>query len=81
MVNHKKEVHYRLGIWHLDLTYKTNTFRQLPLLVNYISFDEHPPAKGWMVTLKKEVYYKHGIWHIDLTNKTEFIPRMVTLQP
>ena len=25
MVTHQKEVYYRLGIWHLDLTQKTNT--------------------------------------------------------
>ena len=25
MVTHQKEVYYRLGIWHLGLTYKTKT--------------------------------------------------------
>ena len=25
MVTHQNEVYYRLGIWHVDLTHKTNT--------------------------------------------------------
>ena len=35
MVIHQQEVFYRLGIWHLDLTHKTNTRWQLPWMGPY----------------------------------------------
>ena len=78
MVTHHKEVYYRLGVWHLDLNYKTKTR------------DSHLQYLGWlptnprMVTHQKEVYYNLGIWHLDLTyNCQEWsptIPTMVTHQ-
>ena len=51
-VTHQKEVHYRLVIWHLDITHRTKTFQQLPLMVTYISKDDHP-SKGGNILQKK----------------------------
>ena len=50
MVTHQKEVYYRLGIWHLHITYKTNTRWQLPWMITYHSLDGHPPTLGWLPT-------------------------------
>ena len=65
MVTLHKEVCYRLGIWHLDLTYKIRTRWQLP------GRNGHVPYLGWstinlkMVTYQKEVYYRLGILLFD----------------
>ena len=67
MVTLQKEVHYREGICHLELTHKTKT-DQVTTVRN-----SHLPPLGWlptnprMVTDQKEVNYRHGIWHSDLT--------------
>ena len=45
MVTHQKEVYYKLGIWHLDLTHKTKAKQQLPWMVTYHPKDSHPQPK------------------------------------
>ena len=35
LVTYQKKICYRLGIWYLDLTYKTKTRGQLPRMVTY----------------------------------------------
>ena len=57
---HKKEDYYRVGIWHLPLTHKTNTrwqpswmFTYHPQdarMVTHHSKDCHPPSKIWSLT-------------------------------
>ena len=44
MVNNQKEVYYKLGIWHLDLTHKKKAI-QLPWMVTYHPKDGHPQPK------------------------------------
>ena len=67
---YQKEVYYRLEIWHLALTHKSN-----PGEVRMVSphpQDGHPPSQGWSTTIKinqKELYYRLGIWYLGLTNK------------
>ena len=62
-VTHQKELYYRLGIWQLHITHKTNNRWQLPRMVTYHPYYAWPPTQGWspnnpgMVTHQKEVYY------------------------
>ena len=53
MVPHQKEVYYRLGIWHLHITHKTNTRLQLLWMVSYHPENGCPPTKGWSPTKRK----------------------------
>ena len=94
MVTHQKEVYYRLGIWHLDLTHKTMTRWQLPWMVTYHPLDGHPPSKIWsptfqnMVTIQKLVTHqaKEGhppspVWSLTVPSLlSHTIPRMITHQ-
>ena len=60
MVTQRKDVYYRLGNLHLDLTKKTED--QVTTVM-----ESHLQSLGWlninprMVTHQKEVYYKFGI--------------------
>ena len=54
MVTHQKEVYYRHGIWHLNLTQLT---KQEP----GNNFHGWSPTIPRMVTHQKEVYYRLGI--------------------
>ena len=42
MFIHKREVYYRHGIWHLDLSHKTNKRGQLSLMIIDKIKDGHP---------------------------------------
>ena len=55
MVTHQKEVYLRLGIWHLDFTFKTNIRLQLPCLVPHNPQDGHPLLQGWSSTIQNMV--------------------------
>ena len=76
MVTHQKEVYYRLVIWHIHFSHKTNTRWQLPWMVTYHPWYGCPPTQGWspttpkMVTHQKEVYFRLVIWHIHFSHKT-----------
>ena len=61
MVTHQKEVYYRHGNLHLNLTKLT---KQKP----GSNFHGWSPTIPRIVTL---VYYKLRIWHFDLTHKTK----------
>ena len=41
MVTHQEEVYCRIGIWHLNLTHKTNIRWQLPWMVTHHPKDGH----------------------------------------
>ena len=45
MVTHQKEVNYRLGIWHLDLSHKTKT-----AMDGYLSIQIQSPNNPRMLT-------------------------------
>ena len=53
IITHQKEVYYRLGIKHLDLTHKSKTRRQLSLIFTYHPQDGHTPTKGWSPIRRK----------------------------
>ena len=52
-IAHQKEVYYRLGIWHFDLTHKTNNRGQLSWIFTYRPQDGHPTSKIWLLTFPK----------------------------
>ena len=65
-----KEVKYRQGIWHLDLTHKLrpgDNCQELSLtilrMVTHQSKDSYPPDGC--------ILYRQGIWHLDLSHKTD----------
>ena len=70
LVTHQKEVYYRHGIWHLNLTKFTNESQVTT------SMDGHLLSLGWsptnprMVTNQKEVYYRLWILQLHITHKT-----------
>ena len=49
---YQKELYYRLGNWHLDLTHKINTRWQLLWMISHHHQDGHPPSKGWLPTIQ-----------------------------
>jgi len=49
---YQKELFYKLGIWHLDLTHKIKTRWQMIWMVSHHHHDGHPPFKGWLSTIQ-----------------------------
>ena len=45
---YQKELYYKLGIWHLNLTHKNKT----SWMVSHHHQDGHPPSKGWLPTIQ-----------------------------
>ena len=90
MVTHQRGVCSIQGIWHLDLTYQTNTRWHLPWMVTHYPSDGHPPTQGRsptnlrMVNHQRGVCSIQGILHLDITYQTNtrwHLPWMVTHLP
>ena len=58
MITLRKDVYYRLRIWHLDLTHKMKTMGQLPGMVTYHLGDGPPPTQAWSPTIR--MYTTHS---------------------
>ena len=65
---YQKEVYYRLGIWHLDLTHKNKTRGQVPwmVMINH----HHNDKSSTIQNLPEEIVPQTwNFWHIDLAQK------------
>ena len=83
MVTLQKEVYYRLGIWHLDLTHKLRPGDNcqswspaIPRMVTNQPKDGHPPRRKYDTdselgteTPKNKICYRFRTWHLDLSHK------------
>jgi len=80
MVTHQKEVYYKLGIWHLDLTHKKKAI-QLPWMVTYHPKDVHPQPKDGHPPEESVVQTWNLAIRFNSQNESQVSTWMVTYHP
>ena len=80
MVNNQKEVYYKLGIWHLDLTHKKKAI-QLPWMVTYHPKDVHPQPKDGHPPEESVVQTWNLAIRFNSQNESQVSTWMVTYHP
>ena len=80
MVTNQKEVYYKLGIWHLDLTHKKKAI-QLPWMVTYHPKDVHPQPKDGHPPEESVVQTWNLAIRFNSQNESQVSTWMVTYHP